>query len=169
MYPHAKFHIPSLNDSLITIKPTCKCRFHIVAIINVLYSKKNYHNRSCIFFEVLLSYVTSSPYIKWCYCCSDFTVLCICHVVIAYCRKLKCTGLRVASSDIMFIPDFMKIGHSVQKLKGTHTHAYACLRARTHTQHDDLMNSVQLETLKDKRIIDDLHKVHLLWILRKSN
>jgi len=48
-------------------------------------------------------------------------------------RKLKNNDIGIAFSSMTFIPNFMKTGQMVQKVK-----ARAC--ARTHTQHNDLIS-----------------------------
>jgi len=51
--------------------------------------QKNYLNKICIFFEDLVSYTTSVPYMQVCYHYSHLTSLCSCHVI-THCRlRLK--------------------------------------------------------------------------------
>jgi hypothetical protein len=65
IYFYTKFHMPSSNSSLITAtKPKAKYRFCTVIVLFFYIIQKNYLNKCCVFFEDLLPYKISEPYIK---------------------------------------------------------------------------------------------------------
>lgn len=87
------------------------------------------------FLKVYQPHTISGSYIKMYQFCSHLSSLFV-HYIVRFLtddRKLKNNDIGIAFSSMTFIPNFMKTGQMVQKVK-----ARAC--ARTHTQHNDLIS-----------------------------